>query len=110
MAAWRLVCTLHLGSCAGPLRRPRFRDGASRMKSGLDRVSLLAEHDQLLEMMVVGAQQGRRVCAVPLVLPARDEEVLDVALAVDAPELALARRIGLDHKELVADVLAFHRV
>src|SRR5271169_6469157 len=80
------------------------------MESGLDGISFVGEHDEFLEMIIVAAHEGGWISAVPLVLPARDDEMLDVALAVNAPEHAFARCLGLHDVELVADVLAFHRI
>src|SRR5690349_872050 len=96
-----------LGS--GPPRWLWLGGGAARMKSGLGRVSSLGEHDQVLEVLVVGAHEGGRVRGEPLVLAAGDHEILDVTLAIGAAQLAFGFALRLHHIELVADVLRFHR-
>src|SRR5919198_2434328 len=83
---------------------------ASRMESGLGRVGCLRKHDQVLEMLIVRARERGGIGSEPLVLAARDHEVLDVVLAIGAAQFAFGLALRLHYIELVAHVLAFHRV
>src|SRR5260370_10653277 len=90
-------------------RRPRAERAPPEMIAVVARVRLLGEHDQLTRIVIALPQQGRCILGVPFVFLVSDHEGLDIALAIDASELASGGGCRLHDMKPVADVLALHR-
>src|SRR5258708_4667157 len=72
-----------LASC-----RPCAERAPPEMIPVVARVRFLGEHDQLTQIVVALPQQVSGILGVPFVLLVSDNEGLDIALAIDASELA----------------------